>query len=73
MLMYVVILEINCNNIVFLGHGGISSSKILLFGDGWKVKKKKSNLWTRINFELTKFEGFYWSTKWVEFCVMSTL
>ena len=42
MLMYVVILEINCNNIVFLGHGGISSSKILLFGDGWKVKKKKA-------------------------------
>ena len=41
MLMYVVILEINCNNRVFLGHDGISSLKILLFGNGWKEKKKK--------------------------------
>ena len=73
MLMYLVILEINCNNRVFLGHDGISSLKILLFGNGWKVKKKKKAICEHINFELTKFEGFYWSTKWVEFCVMSTL
>lgn len=45
-------LELICNNKIFWVHIGISSLKILLMGDGWKVKRRQLRTCVKFGLEI---------------------